>query len=257
MGASTNKRYLQAALALTLLACSGIAGCSDGQEQSGSNAGSSKAAVTAGARAKTPSATAKASGKAKGTGTSTATSTPKGTGTSTATSTPKGTGTPTATASPTLIMTPELEASKKRALATPPPPKPELITVNSDDGAIATAKYWVQLHYYIYTTGKVDEYKALCPGNSDTATKPVEKAQEVHGKGGWSSPVTITFINAFRRYDFKDGIVIQVDFEREGVTQYNSDGKINYGEKQTRWAAVKLEYNGTQWVVIGATNRER
>ena len=239
MGASTNKRYLQAALALTLLACSGISGCSGNQEQSGSNAGSSKAAVTAGAHAKTPSTTAKASGKAKGTGTSTAT------------------GTPSATASPTITMTPELEASKKRALATPPPPKPELITVNSDDGAIATAKYWVQLHYYIYTTGKVDEYKALCPGNSDTATKPVEKAQEVHGKGGWSSPVTITFINAFRRYDFKDGIVIQVDFEREGVTQYNSDGKIDYGEKQTRWAAVKLEYNGTQWVVIGATNRER
>ena len=238
MGASTNKRYLQAALALTLLVCSGLAGCSGNQEQSATNA-DGKTAVTAGVRAKTPSATAKASGKAKGTGTSTVT------------------GTPSATASPTITMTPELEASKKRALATPPPPKPELITVNSDDGAIATAKYWVQLHYYIYTTGKVDEYKALCPGNSDTATKPVEKAQEVHGKGGWSSPVTITFINAFRRYDFKDGIVIQVDFEREGVTQYNSDGKIDYGEKQTRWAAVKLEYNGTQWVVIGATNRER
>ena len=36
MGASTNKRYLQAALALTLLACSGIAGCSDNQGQSSS-----------------------------------------------------------------------------------------------------------------------------------------------------------------------------------------------------------------------------
>ena len=237
MGASTNKRYLQAALALTLLACSGLAGCSEGQEQSGSNAGG-KAAVAS-------------------THTKAATTTPKASGTPTSTVTPKGSGAPTVTASPTLIMTPELVEAKKQALATPPPPKPELITVNSDDGAIATAKYWVQLHYYIYTTGKVDEYKALCPGNSDTATKPVEKAQEVHGKGGWSSPVTITFINAFRRYDFKDGIVIQVDFEREGVTQYNSDGKIDYGEKQTRWAAVKLEYNGTQWVVIVATNRER
>ena len=226
MNTPPTKRHLQTALALTLLACSGLSGCSEGQEQNASSSASSaKAAVV--------------------------TATPKASGT------PTTTGTPSATASPTITMTPELEASKKRALATPPPPKPELITVNSDDGAIATAKYWVQLHYYIYTTGKVDEYKALCPGNSDTATKPVEKAQEVHGKGGWSSPVTITFINAFRRYDFKDGIVIQVDFEREGVTQYNSDGKINYGEKQTRWAAVKLEYNGTQWVVIGATNRER
>ena len=226
------KRSFQAALALTLLACSGLAGCSENQEQGGSNTASGKAAI-ASTHAKTATTTPKPSNKAK------------------------GTSTPTASASPTTTLSPELEVARKQARDTQPPPKPELITVNSDDGAIATAKYWVQLYYYIYTTGKVDEYKALCPGNSDTATKPVEKAQEVHGKGGWSSPVTITFINAFRRYDFKDGIVIQVDFEREDVTQYNSDGKINYGEKQTRWAAVKLEYNGTQWVVIGATNRER
>ena len=155
MGTSTTKRSFQAALALTLLACSGLAGCSGSQEQGATNAGSSKAAVAT-TQTKTPSATAKASG------------------TSTAT------GTPNATASPTITMTPELEASKKRALATPPPPKPELITVNSDDGAIATAKYWVQLYYYIYTTGKTDEYKALCPGNSATAVNPVKHAIENH-----------------------------------------------------------------------------
>ena len=237
MGASTNKRYLQAALALTLLACSGLSGCSDNQGQNSSSTGSAKGAVAT-ARTKTPNATAKASGKAKGTGAPTATSTP------------------TATASPTITMTPELEASKKRALATPPPPKPELITVNSDDGAIATAKYWVQLHYYIYTTGKVDEYKALCPGNGDTATKPVEYATETHVRGGWSEPVTLKFTNAFRRSDFKNDVVIQVDFEREGVTQYHSDGRIEYHEKESRWAGVKLEYNGTQWIVKEAVNRE-
>ena len=239
MGASTNKRYLQAALALTLLACSGIAGCSDSQEQSGSNAGSSKAAVTAGARAKTPSATAKASGKAKGTGA------------------PTTTGTPSATANPTITMTPELEASKKRALATPPPPKPELITVNSDDGAIATAKYWVQLHYYIYTTGKVDEYKALCPGDGFTATVPVKHATGNHSLGGWTDPVTLKFTAAFRRDDFKNEVVIQVDFEREPFNQYHSDGDIEYNPKQSRYAGVKLEYTGTQWIVKEAFNRER
>ena len=215
MGASTNKRYLQAALALTLLACSGIAGCSGNQEQSGSNAGGT-ATVTAGARAKTPSATAKASGKAKGTGA------------------PTATGTPSATASPTITMTPELEASKKRALATPPPPKPELITVNSDDGAIATAKYWVQLHYYIYTTGKVDEYKALCNGDESTAVAPIKYATGNHTSGGWTDPVVVNFTAAFRRDDFKDDVVVQVNFER-----------------------VKLEYNVTQWIVKVAFNRER
>ena len=243
MGASTTKHNFQAALALTLLACSGLSGCSDSQEQSGSSAGSGKAAVAT-THAKAGTATPKASGKTRTSGVPTATGTPT------------VTGAPSATASPTLIMTPELEASKKRALATPPPPKPELITVDSDDGAIATAKYWVQLHYYIYTTGKVDEYKALCPGNGDTATKPVEYATETHVRGGWSEPVTLKFTNAFRRSDFKNDVVIQVDFEREGVTQYHSDGRIEYHEKESRWAGVKLEYNGTQWIVKEAVNRE-
>ena len=224
------KRHLQAALALTLLACSSLVGCSGSQEQGATNAGSSKAAV-ASTQAKTPRTTAKA------------------TGTSTAT------GTPSATASPTITMTPELEASKKRALATPPPPKPELFTVNSDDGAIATAKYWVQLDYYIYTTGKTSEYKELCPGSSYTATTHVEHAKENHALGGWTDPVTVKFTKAFRRDDFKDTVVIQVEFEREPFTQYHSEGRIQHYEKQSRWAGVKLEYNGSQWIVIEAANR--
>lgn len=232
MGASTNKRYLQAALALTLLACSGIAGCSDGQEQSAANAASSKAAVVT-AHTKTPNATAKA------------------TGTSTAT------GTPSTTASPTATLSPELEAARKQARDTQPPPKPELITVNSDDGAIATAKYWVQLNYYIYVSGRTNEYKELCPGNTYIATKPVEKAQEIHNKGSWSSPVTITFTNAFRRSDYKDAILVQVNFDREAFTQYSEDGNSEYIDKQSRWSIVRLEYNGSQWTVIEASNHEK
>ena len=235
MGASTNKRYLQAVLALTLLTCSGLTGCSDSQEQGATNAGSGKAAVAAGARTKTATVTPKAKSS----------------------STPTVAGTPTATASPTITMTPELKASKKRALATPPPPKPELITVNSDDGAIATAKYWVQLHYYIYTTGKVDEYKALCNGDESTAVAPIKYATGNHTSGGWTDPVVVNFTAAFRRDDFKDDVVIQVNFEREAYTSYGGDGEIEYFPKQSRYAGVKLEYNGTQWIVKVAFNRER
>jgi len=232
MGASTTKRNFQAALALTLLACSGLSGCSVGQEQGAANAGNSKAAVAT-AHTKTPNATAKA------------------TGTSTAT------GTPSTTASPTATLSPELEAARKQARDTQPPPKPELITVNSDDGAIATAKYWVQLNYYIYVSGRTNEYKELCPGNTYIATKPVEKAQEIHNKGSWSSPVTITFTNAFRRSDYKDAILVQVNFDREAFTQYSEDGNSEYIDKQSRWSIVRLEYKGSQWTVIEASNHEK
>ena len=238
MRASTNKRYLQAALALTLLACSGLSGCSDNQEQSGSNSGSSKAAVSAGARAKTPSATAKASGKAKGTGA------------------PTTTGTPSATASPTITMTPELEASKKRALATPPPPKPELITVNSDDGAIATAKYWVQLHYYIYTTGKTEEYKEICPGTNKGCSMPIQDVHNNHAGGGWIDPVDVRFIDAFRRNDFTDSVIIQVDYERSAFTQYHGDGKVQSYVQEQRWTALELSYKNGQWIVIRYNDAE-
>ena len=241
MGASTNKRYLQAALALTLLACSGIAGCSDGQEQSGSNAGGKAAVATV--NAKTPSVMSKTGGG-------------KSSGTPAATITPTVTGTPSATASPTLIMTPELEASKKRALTTPPPPKPELITVNSDDGAIATAKYWVQLHYYIYTTGKTEEYKEICPGTNKGCTMPIQDVHNNHAGGGWIDPVDVRFIDAFRRNDFTDSVIIQVDYERGAFTQYHGDGKVqNYAQEQ-RWAALELSYKNGQWIVIRYNDAE-
>ena len=237
MGASTNKRYLQAALALTLLVCSGLSGCSDNQGQNSSSTGSTKGAVVS-TQAKTAAATAKGSGKAKGTGTSTAT------------------GTPSATASPTITMTPELEASKKRALATPPPPKPELITVNSDDGAIATAKYWVQLHYYIYTTGKTNEYKELCPGSNQGCAGAITNTHNNHAGGGWADPIEVRFTDAFRRSELPDSVVIQVNYERSAFLQYHGDGKIqNYAQEQ-RWAAVELNYKNVQWIVVRQNDEE-
>ena len=224
MKTSPTKRSFQTALALTLLACSGLSGCSDNQGQSSSITGSTKAAV--------------------------ATATPKASGTPTITATPKAGGTPTATASPTLIMTPELEASKKRALATPPPPKPELITVNSDDGAIATAKYWVQLYGYIYTTGRTAEYEALCPSDSVTCVNPVKHAKENHAAGGWMDPVQRRFTKAFRREDFPNSMVVQVNYEYDAFNQYHEDGTVKHFDSGYRWAAVELRYIDGQWTVV-------
>ncbi len=231
MKTSPTKRHLQTALALTLLACSGLSGCSGGQEQGAANAGSGKAAVAT-ANAKTPSATPKASGKA--------------TGASTAS------GTPSATASPTLIMTPELEASKKRALATPPPPKPELITVNSDDGAIATAKYWVQLHFYIYTTGRTNEYKELCPGNNKGCAGAISDVLGNHAAGGWMDPVTPRFITASLRVDLSTDTttVVQLTYEHDSFVQYDGTGRIIDFPNGNRYAIIEMHFVNGEWRVL-------
>ena len=225
------KRSLQAALALTLLVCSGLSGCSNSHEQNASNTASARAAV-ASTHAKTPNATPKASGKA--------------TGTSTAS------GTPSATASPTLIMTPELEASKKRALATPPPPKPELITVNSDDGAIATAKYWVQLHFYIYTTGRTNEYKELCPGNNKGCAGAISDVLGNHAAGGWMDPVTPRFITASLRVDLSTDTttVVQLTYEHDSFVQYDGTGRIIDFPNGNRYAIIEMHFVNGEWRVL-------
>ena len=220
------KRHLQTALALTILACSGLAGCGHGQEQSASSADSKAAVATA--HTKTPNTT------------------PKGSGT------PTTTGTPSATASPTLIMTPELEASKKRALATPPPPKPELITVNNDDGAIATAKYWVQLHFYIYTTGQTSEYKELCPGNNKGCVGAISDVLGNHAAGGWMDPVTPRFITASLRLDLSTDTttVVQLTYEHDSFVQYDGTGRIINFPNGSRYAIIEMHFVNGEWKVL-------
>ena len=225
------KRSLQTALALTLLACSGLSGCSNSQEQNSSNTASARAAVAT-THAKAGTATPKASGKA--------------------TSTSTVSGTPSATASPTLIMTPELEASKKRALATPPPPKPELITVNSDDGAIATAKYWVQLHFYIYTTGRTNEYKELCPGNNKGCAGAISDVLGNHAAGGWMDPVTPRFITASLRVDLSTDTttVVQLTYEHDSFVQYDGTGRIIDFPNGNRYAIIEMHFVNGEWRVL-------
>ena len=219
------KRHLQTALALTLLACSGLAGCSGNQELNASSSADGKAAVAS-------------------TRTKAATTTPKASG--------MPTGTPSATASPTLIMTPELEASKKRALATPPPPKPELITVNSDDGAIATAKYWVQLHFYIYTTGQTSEYKELCPGNNKGCVGAISDVLGNHAAGGWMDPVTPRFITASLRLDLSTDTttVVQLTYEHDSFVQYDGTGRIINFPNGSRYAIIEMHFVNGGWKVL-------
>ncbi|MBS6672436.1 MAG: hypothetical protein KH264_08745 [Actinomyces graevenitzii] len=221
MNTPPTKRHLQTALALTLLACSGLSGCSEGQEQNASSSASSaKAAVV--------------------------TATPKASGT------PTTTGTPSATASPTITMTPELEASKKRALATPPPPKPELITVNNDDGAIATAKYWVQLHFYIYTTGQTSEYKELCPGNNKGCVGAISDVLGNHAAGGWMDPVTPRFITASLRLDLSTDTttVVQLTYEHDSFVQYDGTGRIINFPNGSRYAIIEMHFVNGEWKVL-------
>ena len=223
------KHHLQAALALTLMACSGLAGCSDSQEQSVSSSVGGKAAVAS-------------------THTKTTTTTPKANS--------KATGTATASARPTATLSPELETARKQARSTQPPVKPELITINSEDGAIATAKYWLQLYYYTYISGNTSQYKELCPGSNDGCAGVIKTTIENHSEGGWVSPVNIRVLKAYRRDDFPNSMIIEIDYEQEDFYQYYGDGSSKLYAGAKCWAAVELSYQNNHWIVVRQKNEK-
>ncbi len=223
------KRSFQAALALTLLACSGLSGCSNNQEQSGSNAGSSKAAVASTHTTKTTAAP-KAGGKA--------------------------TGTATASARPTATLSPELETARKQARSTQPPVKPELITINSEDGAIATAKYWLQLYYYTYISGNTSQYKELCPGSNDGCAGVIREATKSYTEGGWLSPVNIKLNKVYRRDDLSNSMVIQINYEHNDFDQYRGDGSATHYGHAERGVIVELSYQNNHWIVVRQKNEK-
>ena len=161
--------------------------------------------------------------------------------------------TPTSTPAPSASVkwTPTPQEAKKRAeaLSMPLPAKPEEITQNTDDGAVATAKYAVDLYNYAFSTGKVEEYKALCKGSHKSCATTPAAIQKLHADGGWVDEMHVTFTDAWVRKDVKDKVVVELWYYQTGGIEYLGDGsKVDV--KQSKWAAlVTLSYNGNNWQV--------
>ena len=161
--------------------------------------------------------------------------------------------TPTSTPAPSASVkwTPTAQEAKKRAeaLSMPLPAKPEEITQNTDDGAVATAKYAVDLYNYAFSTGKVEEYKALCKGSHKSCATTPAAIQKLHADGGWVDEMHVTFMDGWVRKDIKDKVVVELWYYQTGGIEYLGDGsKVDV--KQSKWAAlVTLSYNGNNWQV--------
>ena len=161
--------------------------------------------------------------------------------------------TPTSMPAPSASVkwTPTAQEAKKRdeALKMPLPAKPEEITQNTDDGAVATAKYAVDLYNYAFSTGKVEEYKALCKGSHKSCATTPAAIQKLHADGGWVDEMHVTFTDAWVRKDVKDKVVVELWYYQTGGIEYLGDGsKVDV--KQSKWAAlVTLSYNGNNWQV--------
>ena len=159
--------------------------------------------------------------------------------------------TPTPAPSASVKWTPTAQEAKKRAeaLSMPLPAKPEEITQNTDDGAVATAKYAIELYNYAFATGNVDEYAKLCKGTHKSCATTPDVIKKMHANGGWVDKLQVTFTSGWVRKDIKDELIVQLWYYQTDGFEYSGTGS-NLDLKQGKRAAlVSLSYNGSSWQV--------
>ena len=159
------------------------------------------------------------------------------------------TSTSTSSASVKWISTAQEAKKRAEALKMQAPVRPKEIAQNTDEGAVATAKYAVDLYNYAFSTGKVEEYKTLCKGTHKSCATTPAAIQKLHADGGWVDEMHVTFTDAWVRKDVKDKVVVELWYYQTGGIEYLGDGsKVDV--KQSKWAAlVTLSYNGSGWQV--------
>lgn len=160
--------------------------------------------------------------------------------------------TPTSMPAPSASVkwTPTAQEAKKRAeaLNMPLPAKPEEITQNTDEGAVATAKYAIELYNYTYATGHVNEYKSLCVSEKRSCVKTVASVQRLHNKGGWVSPINVVFTEGYVRKDAKD-VVVQLRYFQPEAIEYSGTGEKKLIAATKCVALLTLKYDGAEWKV--------
>ena len=161
--------------------------------------------------------------------------------------------TPTSTPAPSASVkwTPTAQEAKKRseALKMQAPVRPDEITQNTDEGAVATAKYAIELYNYAFATGNVDEYAKLCKGTHKSCATTPDVIKKMHANGGWVDKLQVTFTSGWVRKDIKDELIVQLWYYQSDGFEYSGTGS-NLDLKQGKRAAlVSLSYNGNGWQV--------
>lgn len=147
--------------------------------------------------------------------------------------------------------TPTAQEAKKRseALKMQAPVRPDEITQNTDEGAVATAKYAIELYNYAFSTGNVDEYAKLCKGTHKSCATTPDVIKKMHANGGWVDKLQVTFTSGWVRKDIKDELIVQLWYYQSDGFEYSGTGS-NLDLKQGKRAAlISLSYNGSSWQV--------
>ena len=159
------------------------------------------------------------------------------------------TSTSTSSASVKWISTAQEAKKRAEALKMQAPVRPKEIAQNTDEGAVATAKYAIELYNYTFATGNVDEYKALCISDRKSCAKVPVDALKMHQNGGWVDPIQVTFVSGWVRKDVTKNVVVQLWFYRNASQEHSGQGELQNISAGKFASLVTLKFDGVEWKV--------
>ena len=159
------------------------------------------------------------------------------------------TSTSTSSASVKWISTAQEAKKRNEALKMRAPVRPKEIAQNTDEGAVATAKYAIELYNYTFATGNVDEYKALCISDRKSCVKVPVDALKMHQNGGWVDPIQVTFVSGWVRKDVTKNVVVQLWFYRNASQEHSGQGELQDIPAGKFASLVTLKFDGVEWKV--------
>ena len=159
------------------------------------------------------------------------------------------TSTSTSSASVKWISTAQEAKKRAEALKMQAPVRPKEIAQNTDEGAVATAKYAIELYNYTFATGNVDEYKALCISDRKSCAKVPVDALKMHQNGGWVDPIQVTFVSGWVRKDVTKNVVVQLWFYRNASQEHSGQGELQNVSAGKFASLVTLKFDGVEWKV--------
>lgn len=133
------------------------------------------------------------------------------------------------------------------------PERPAEMDEETVDGAIAAAKYFMELYPYIYATGDLTEWDALSDEGCGFCGNAQESVTELHSAGGYAEggDVEIYSSNGGGPYE-QDAYIVQLGIRFAASTHINADGsQREYADANRPDSRLSMLWRDGAWVVLG------
>ena len=161
--------------------------------------------------------------------------------------------TPTASALPSL--SPELQAQRATALAEPKPPKPDITSQNTPEGATNAVAYFFALYRYAFVTGDTTDLASMSEDSCVFCKSAIDNATKLHQGGGWANPweITIQDMSYTPPGTGKEYSAIQGTLVTTASTTVSGAGDITEEGNETTKLFIALRHNGEEWIIRGVS----